>query len=136
MLALVLLCVLITLFGVLFGSLIYWICLDASARGSNYGLLWGCMSVSLLVIVYYFHIYRRSNDRQRPQYPRERLAQTVAFASFTSFLFASRLNGSPDPFSMALYWAVLLVVIFPILYLIVYKRRYKQLTGFMSRKEN
>lgn len=118
----------IELFALLWVSVCYWVYSDASARGIGVPLLWGIGSaISGILGIYYLLIGRHASTRSRYT-RRERLAQTTFFAESGAFVLAFELNGSPDPLTQVVYWIICLIPAFPLLYLLIYQQRYKQLT--------
>ena len=82
---------------VVFGSIVGWVYLDASARDSRVPAAWAVVSAfGGLVLPYYFLSYRRRHGRTRPRTTAERSLGIVALGGTLAFVATSFLV-PPDP---------------------------------------
>ncbi|EMA31398.1 hypothetical protein [Halobiforma nitratireducens] len=107
--------------------LAYAIARDAETREAN-GTGWAAFVVLLppIAVPVYLLYRRRLPARHEPAGPRERWVGSIGIAGVTGFL-AVGLGMPPDPFTLALYVPVAVVVLMPVAYLLCYEPGWRTL---------
>lgn len=114
-----------------------WVFRDARARGSDQPFLWGIFSVLLFPplgpLYYLYRRYRRASMSRRAEPPTkyDRFLAMWANAGTIAYLGGVSLS-PPDIFAPIIYTYILLVVLLPIMYLLVYLGGYRSVLQWVG----
>jgi hypothetical protein len=111
-------------------SFSYWMRWDATARGSSSPLYWAVLGpIFWPAALYYLLVVRRANERRYRPTRWQGLAGIFTI-SYIGAMVLGFVLGPPDPFTQVLCTSVYFLILLPITYLLVYRRRYGRLPRF------